>query len=129
MNRQSHAAEPGDRAGGPPASRVEGSDAPTDRALDLTPTTASASVSPHHGAPSHDPLRLCIFATVALIAWIGGPFALAFFAGLGLVGYAKARRGGLLRSACLLGDTRVVLAYLGVLLLVAGGGIYRVLTA
>lgn len=62
-----------------------------------------------------DPLRLCIFATVALLGWLLGPIALVGFAALGIVGYAKARRSGLLRSRCLLGDTRVVLAYLAVL--------------
>lgn len=62
-----------------------------------------------------DPLRLCIFATIALIAWVAGPFALLFFAGLGFAGYLRARRAGLERSKCLLRDTRLVLAYLGVL--------------
>ncbi|MBF4769997.1 hypothetical protein ISU10_19670 [Nocardioides agariphilus] len=63
----------------------------------------------------YDPLRLCIFATIALLGWLLGPAALAFFAVLGIVGYTRARRAGLLRSRCLLGDTRNVLAYLGVL--------------
>lgn len=62
-----------------------------------------------------DPLRLCIFATVALLGWALGPFALVFFAGLGFAGYWKARRAGLTRSRCLLRDTRLVLAYLAVL--------------
>jgi len=66
-----------------------------------------------------DPLRLCVFATVALLGWLLGPVSLAFFAGLGVVGYTRARRAGLLRSKCLLGDTRVVLAYLGLLVVVA----------
>ncbi|GAA4114851.1 hypothetical protein GCM10022415_11000 [Knoellia locipacati] len=66
-----------------------------------------------------DPLRLCIFATVALLGWLLGPLALAFFAGLGAVGYARARRAGLLRSKCLLGDTRLVLGYLALLVVVA----------
>ena len=56
-----------------------------------------------------DPLRLCIFATVALLGWALGPFALLFFAGLGFTGYWKARRAGLTRSRCLLRDTRLVL--------------------
>jgi hypothetical protein len=60
--------------------------------------------------PAYDPLRLC--ATVALLAWLGGPLALLGFALLGVVGYARARHHGLLRSKCLLGDTRLVLAYL-----------------
>lgn len=66
-----------------------------------------------------DPLRLCIFATVAVLGWLLGPLALVFFAGLGFLGYLRARRAGLLASRCKLGDTRLVLAYLG-LLVVAG---------
>lgn len=62
-----------------------------------------------------DPLRLCIFATIALIAWVAGPFALMFFAALGFAGYVKARRAGLERSRCLLRDTRLVLTYLALL--------------
>jgi hypothetical protein len=73
--------------------------------------------------PTFDPLRLCIFATVALLGWALGPFALLWFAGLGFLGYWKARRAGLTRSRCLLHDTRLVLAYLGLLALAAGVGI------
>lgn len=69
-----------------------------------------------------DPLRLCVFATVALIAWITGPIALAVFAAIGFVGYLRARRAGLLRSRCKLGDTRIVLAYLAVLVVVGVAG-------
>ena len=76
-------------------------------------------VEPDRATPAHggrdDPLRLCIFATVALLGWLLGPVALVFFASLGFTGYWKARRAGLLRSRCLLGDTRNVLVYLGVL--------------
>jgi hypothetical protein len=64
----------------------------------------------------YDPLRLCIFATVALLGWLLGPVALLLFAALGFVGYAKARRAGLSRSKCLLRDTRLVLGYLAVLI-------------
>jgi len=69
--------------------------------------------------PPFDPLRLCVFATVALLGWmlVLGPVALVFFAGLGFVGYARARRAGLLRSRCKLGDTRLVLVWLGALVL------------
>lgn len=73
-----------------------------------------------------DPLRLCIFATVAALGWLLGPFALLFFAILGLVGYAKARSAGLLKSRCLLGDTRIVIAYLGTLAAAAGVGVVLV---
>jgi hypothetical protein len=76
------------------------------------------------GPPTpYDPLRLCIFATVALLGWVLGPLALLFFAGLGIVGYARARRAGLLRSKCLLGDTRNVLGYLGLLAVLAVAGL------
>lgn len=81
------------------------------------------SPAPVESAP-YDPLRLCIFATVALVAWLAGPFALLFFAGLGFVGYWRARQAGLTRSSCLLRDTRLVLAYLGVLVVAAGVGIW-----
>lgn len=71
-----------------------------------------------------DPLRLCIFATVALLGWLGGPFALVVFAGLGFAGYWRARRAGLTRSKCLLRDTRLVLAYLAALVIAGGVGIW-----
>lgn len=82
-------------------------------------------VSPqHHDQQSpYDPLRLCVFATVALIAWLAGPFAVLLFAVVGFVGYARARRAGLLRSRCKLGDTRLVLAYLALVAAAAVVGI------
>jgi hypothetical protein len=70
-------------------------------------------------ADPFDPLKLCIFATVSLLTWVFGPVAVAVFAALGLAGYVKARRAGLTRSKCYLRDTRLVLTYLGVLLLAA----------
>ena len=79
--------------------------------------------SPNPTAP-YDPLRLCVFATVALLGWLLGPVALLGFAGLAIVGYGRARRDGLLRSRCKLGDTRLVLAYLALLAVAACVGIY-----
>ncbi|OBC02459.1 hypothetical protein A5784_16285 [Mycobacterium sp. 852013-50091_SCH5140682] len=67
----------------------------------------------------YDPLRLCVYATVALLAWLLGPAMVAVFAGLGLIGYIRARRSGLQHSKCALRDTRLVIAYLGVIALVA----------
>lgn len=64
---------------------------------------------------TYDPLRLCVYTTVAAIAWLLGPFAVLGFAALGIVGYARARRRGLTHSSCILRDTRVVLLYLGML--------------
>jgi hypothetical protein len=66
-------------------------------------------------APPFDPLRLCVFTTVALIACLLGPVAVLGFSIIAIAGYARARRAGLLRSHCKLGDTRLVLAYLTVL--------------
>ncbi len=82
--------------------------------------------APADGEPAapFDPLRLCIFATVALLGWVFGPFALLYFAGLGFTGYWKARRAGLTRSRCLLRDTRLVLTYLALLAVSAGVGIW-----
>ena len=71
-----------------------------------------------------DPLRLCIFATVALLGWAAGPVALAVFAAVGFAGCWKARRRGLTKSKCYLRDTRLVLAYLGILLSAVLWGIY-----
>ncbi|WP_156386146.1 hypothetical protein [Arthrobacter sp. Soil764] len=71
-----------------------------------------------------DPLRLCIFATIALLGWLAGPLALSVFSAIGLIGYWKARRRGLKKSKCYLRDTRLVLAYLGVLLASGVYGIY-----
>ena len=75
-------------------------------------------------AAPFDPLRLCIFATIALLGWLTGPVALSAFAAVGVTGYWKARRQGLKKSKCFLRDTRLVLAYLGILLALGFYGIY-----
>ena len=88
--------------------------------------TAAAPPTPTDASPTpvpYDPLRLCIFATIALIAWIAGPLAVVVFAGLGFAGYLRARRAGLERSKCFLRDTRLVLAYLGILVLAGAVGV------
>jgi hypothetical protein len=76
------------------------------------------------GEPAFDPLKLCVFATVALLGWVLGPWALLGFSVLAVAGYTKARRAGLLRSRCKLGDTRLVLLYLVLLSAAAAYGIY-----
>ena len=82
----------------------------------------ATSVLPH-------PLRLTIFATIALLGWLGGPWVLLVFAALGFAGYWKARQGGLLTFRCCLRDTRLVLAYLALLFVAAGYGVWAVLTS
>ncbi len=74
---------------------------------------------PDPDAATYDPLRLCVYTTVALLAWLGGPWVVAAFAGLGLAGYVRARRAGLQRSACVLRDTRLVIGYLTLVLVAA----------
>jgi len=89
----------------------------------MTSHPAAPPTTPAAGA-TFDPLRLCVFATVALLGWLGGPFAVAVFAALGLAGYVRARRAGLQRSRCMLRDTRLVIGYLALVLaaaLVAAG--------
>ena len=82
----------------------------------------------HHAtesdATTYDPLRLCVFATIALLGWVLGPVALLGFAALGFAGYWKAWRGGLERSRCVLRDTRLVLAYLATLAVAGAVGIW-----
>ena len=94
-----HRTHPGNRAGGGPDSEGQ-------------------------AAAPFDPLRLCIFATISLLGWLGGPVAVAVFAAIGFAGYWKARRSGLAKSKCYLRDTRLVLAYLGTLLAAGLWGIY-----
>ncbi|GGN82418.1 hypothetical protein [Nocardia rhizosphaerihabitans] len=60
----------------------------------------------------HDPLTLCVVATVALLTWLIGPWAVLGFGVLAFVGYWRAWRAGLRRSRCWLRDTRLVLVYL-----------------
>ncbi|WP_235281512.1 hypothetical protein [Microbacterium hydrocarbonoxydans] len=62
-------------------------------------------------------------ATVALITCMLGPIALLGFATMAIVAYVQARRAGVMRSRCLLGDTRLVLAYLVVLATLAAAAI------
>ena len=77
---------------------------------------------------TYDPLRLCVFATIALLGWLLGPVALLGFAVLGFAGYWQAWRGGLARSRCVLRDTRVVLVYLAALAVAGATGTWFWLT-
>jgi hypothetical protein len=73
-----------------------------------------ASTSP---APSgtFDPIRYCVYTTVALLAWLVSPPVMVMaMSGLGLWAYWRAVRGGLTRSKCVLRNPRLVLFYLGI---------------
>jgi uncharacterized membrane protein len=77
-------------------------------------------------AAAFDPLRFCIFTTVALLAWIAGAaFTVMVMSGLGIVAYGRAMRAGLTSSRCVLGDTRLVMLYLGVAFISGAAGVVR----
>jgi len=71
----------------------------------------------------YDPLRLCVYATIAVLAWLIGPAVVLIFAAVGFVAYWRARRAGLTRSKCVLRDTRLVLGYLGLIAFAATIGL------
>jgi len=106
------------------ARRIASGPAPS-RLVHPLPGDARPSSEPPSdpAAPPYDPLSLCIFATIALLGWLAGPIALVAFSAIGFVGYARARRAGLRRSKCFLRDTRLVLAYLGILVLAGVWGV------
>jgi hypothetical protein len=87
-------------------------------------TSTSHDSRPATGTGPYDPLRLCVFATIALLGWLLGPAALLGFAVLGLVGYVRAYRAGLTRSRCFLRDTRLVIGYLAVLAAAGVAGLW-----
>lgn len=73
-----------------------------------------------------DPLPLCVYTTVALLAWIFTPaLAAAVFGAVAFHAYWKAWRAGLRRSDCILRDPRLVMLYLG--LIAAAGAAWTVL--
>lgn len=84
-----------------------------------TPPSAFDSVSTPQSA-TFDPFRLCVYTTVGLLAWLLTPaVVVTAFSGVALVSYYRAWRQGLVESRCKLGDTRLVMGYLG-LAFVAG---------
>ena len=77
-------------------------------------------------ATPYDPIRFCVFTTVALLAWLlGPPVVVAAMAALGLWAYARAMRAGLATTRCVLRSPRLVLLYLGAALLLGVAGTVR----
>jgi hypothetical protein len=81
---------------------------------------------PRPDAATLDPVRYCVYTTIALIAWAITPAAaVVWLSGLGLWGYGRAWRAGARQSRCLLRDVRIVLAYLGVAFLLGAVSVVR----
>lgn len=76
-----------------------------------------------------DLLRFCIFTTLAVLAWLLGPAVMVTAtSAAGLAAYWRAWRAGLTRSRCVLGDTRLVMAYLAACFIAGAASlIYRFL--
>ncbi len=71
-----------------------------------------------------DPLRFCVYTTVALLAWIvSAPVMMMAMSALGLWAYRRAIRGGLTRSKCVLRSPRLVLLYLGSIFVIGAGAL------
>lgn len=100
---------------------VEAPERAAARAARAAQAALAAQPGPLPAEPAvKDPLPLCVYATVALLAWLlSPPLTVAAFAALGLRAYWRAWRAGLRRSNCFLRDPRLVMLYLAVLL-VAG---------
>ena len=65
----------------------------------------------------YDPLRFCIFTTIALLAWATGPaIVLIVMSAIGLAAYLRAWHQGLRTTKCFLRDPRIAMAYLGLTL-------------
>ena len=73
-------------------------------------TTSTISTVP---TVTFDPIRFCVYTTVALLAWIVSPPVMVMaMSGLGLWAYSRAVRAGLTRSKCVLRKPKLVLLYL-----------------
>ena len=92
------------------------------------PRIPAALRSTRERAGGADPLKYCVLTTLALLAWLAGPFVVMTMAALGLVAYGRAAARGQRSTRCLLRDTRLVLVYLGAALVLGATGAIRVIT-
>jgi hypothetical protein len=87
-------------------------------------------MSAHANRPGFDPIRFCVFTTVALLAWaVGAPAIVAAMSGLGLWAYGHAWRTGLRETRCFLRDPQLVMGYLAVAFVLGLGFAIRDLVA
>ena len=74
-----------------------------------------------------DPIRFCVFTTVALLAWaFGAPVVVMAMSGLGIWAYRRSMRAGLRETKCVLRKPRLVLLYLGTAFALGALGLVRV---
>jgi hypothetical protein len=76
-------------------------------------------------ASGTDPLRSCVFTTIALLAWVAGPVVVTLLAALGLAAYVGAARRGQHRSRCVLRFVPLVILYLAAALAAGVVGVVR----
>ena len=76
------------------------------------------STSSHMSSQPYDPLRFCIFTTLALLTWFLGPIVIVVMAALGIWAYARAIRDGLTRTKCVLRTPKIAITYLACALVV-----------
>jgi hypothetical protein len=75
-----------------------------------------------------DPLRFCVFTTVALLAWLlGAPAVVMAMSAMGLWAYGGAMRRGLTRTRCVLRHPRLVIAYLALAFVAAAAALANTL--
>jgi uncharacterized membrane protein YczE len=88
------------------------------------PSSVSAA-APATPAMSFDPIRFCVYTTVALLAWLVSPPVMVMaMSGLGLWAYWRAVRAGLTRSKCVLRNPKLVLLYLGTVFTAGAIGLF-----
>jgi hypothetical protein len=87
-------------------------------------TMGFSSIQPTPATPSFDPLRYCVYTTVALLAWLVSPPVMVMaMSGIGFWMYTRAIRGGLTRSKCVLRKPKLVLFYLGTVFVAGAVGL------
>jgi uncharacterized membrane protein YczE len=84
-----------------------------------------SSVAATAPTTSFDPIRFCVYTTVALLAWlVSAPVMVMAMSGLGLWAYWRAMRAGLTRSKCVLRNPKLVLLYLGTVFAAGAVGLF-----